>query len=77
MYTRIGSFDFAIKPKITPQNLMPGFGTIYRATLLNAYSLFKVYKLMFLAKIKGNKVHFWKLVTFFWEGGVYLPLPTP
>ena len=24
---------------------------------------------MFLAKIKGNKVHFWKLVTFFWEGG--------
>ena len=24
---------------------------------------------MFLAKIKGNKVHFWKLVTFFGEGG--------
>ena len=27
---------------------------------------------MFLAKIKGNKVHFWKLVTFFGGGGVYL-----
>ena len=24
---------------------------------------------MFLAKIKENKVHFWKLVTFFGEGG--------
>ena len=32
---------------------------------------------MFLAKIKGNKVHFWKLVTFFWEGGVYLPPTDP
>ena len=27
---------------------------------------------MFLAKIKGNKVHFWKLVTFLGEEGVYL-----
>ena len=27
---------------------------------------------MFLAKIKGNKVHFWKLVTFLGGGGVYL-----
>ena len=35
MYNRIGSFDFAIKLKITPENFMPGFGTIYRATLLN------------------------------------------
>ena len=34
MYNRIGSFDFAIKLKITPKNSMPGFGTIYRATLL-------------------------------------------
>ena len=32
---------------------------------------------MFLAKIKGNKVHFWKLVTFFGEGGVYLPPTDP
>ena len=44
---------------------------------LNAYSLFKVYILMFLAKIKGNKVHFWKLVTFFGKGGSIYPLPTP
>ena len=35
MYNTIGSFDFAIKLKITPKNFMPGFGTIYRATLLN------------------------------------------
>ena len=32
---------------------------------------------MFLAKIKGNKVHFWKLVTFFVKGGVYLPPTDP
>ena len=29
---------------------------------------------MFLAKIKGNKVHFWKLVTFFLRrGGLFFP----
>ena len=32
---------------------------------------------MFSVKIKGNKVHFWKLVTFFWEEGVYLPPTDP
>ena len=32
---------------------------------------------MFLAKIKGNKVHFWKLVTFFWEGGGLFPPTDP
>ena len=32
---------------------------------------------MFLAKIKQNKVHFWKLVTFFGKGGVYLPPTDP
>ena len=32
---------------------------------------------MLLAKIKENKVHFWKLVTFFWEGGGYLPPTDP
>ena len=33
---------------------------------------------MLLAKIKGNKVHFWKLVTFFGKGGgVYLPSTDP
>ena len=32
---------------------------------------------MFLAKIKGNKVHFWKLVTFFWEGGSIYPYRPP
>ena len=32
---------------------------------------------MFLAKIKQNKVHFWKLVTFFGKGGVYLPPNDP
>ena len=30
---------------------------------------------MLLAEIKGNKVHFWRLVTFFLGRGVYL-LPT-
>ena len=44
---------------------------------LNAYSLFKVYILMFLAKIKGNKVDFGKLVTFLGEGGSIYPLLTP
>ena len=33
--------------------------------------------LMLLAKIKGNKVHFGKLVTFLGEGGSIYPLPTP
>ena len=32
---------------------------------------------MLLAKIKGNKVHFGKLVTFFWGGWVYLPPTDP
>ena len=32
---------------------------------------------MFLAKSKGNKVQFWKLVTFFGKGGVYLPPTDP
>ena len=32
---------------------------------------------MLLAKIKGNKVDFGKLVTFFREGGVYLPPTDP
>ena len=36
-----------------------------------------MYIIIFLAKIKGNKVHFWKLVTFFGEGGVYLPPTDP
>ena len=36
MYTRMGSFDFATKHKITPQSLMPGFGPFYRTTLLNS-----------------------------------------
>ena len=31
---------------------------------------------MLLAKIKGNKVHFWKLVTFLGEGGGGLFSPT-
>ena len=35
MYNRKDSFDFAVKLKITPENFMPDFGTIYRATLLN------------------------------------------
>ena len=35
MYTRMGSFDFATKLKITPQTLMPGFGPFYRSILLN------------------------------------------
>ena len=40
---------------------------------LNAYSLFKVYILRFLAKIKGNKVYFGKLVTFLGGvGSIYL-----
>ena len=30
----------------------------------NAYSLFKVHRLLLLAKIKGNKVFFGKLITF-------------
>ena len=30
----MGSFDFAIKLKITPKNFVPSIGTIYRATLL-------------------------------------------
>ena len=34
MYTRMGSFDFATKLKITPQSLMPGFGPFYRTILL-------------------------------------------
>ena len=34
MYTRMGSFDFATKLKITPQTLMPGFGPFYRSILL-------------------------------------------
>ena len=34
MYNRKDSFDFAVKLKITPENFMPGFGTIYRANLL-------------------------------------------
>ena len=42
MYTRIGSFDFAIKLKITPENFMPGFGTIYRATLLSHWKISKL-----------------------------------
>ena len=32
---------------------------------------------MFLAKIKGNKVNFWKLVPFLGRGGVYLPPTDP
>ena len=32
---------------------------------------------MFLAKIKGNKVHFGKLVTFLGGGGVNLPPTYP
>ena len=32
---------------------------------------------MFLAKIKGNKVHFWKLVTFFGKGGSIYPYRPP
>ena len=32
---------------------------------------------MLLAKIKGNKVHFGKLVTFLGKGGVYLPPTDP
>ena len=39
MYNRIGSFDFAIKLKITPENFMPGFGTIHRANLLSCRCL--------------------------------------
>ena len=35
MYTRMGSFDFATKLKITPQTLIPGFGPFYRSILLN------------------------------------------
>ena len=35
MYTRMGSFDFTTKLKITPQTLMPGFGPFYRSILLN------------------------------------------
>ena len=35
MYTRMGSFDFATKLKITPQTLMPGFGPFYRSILLS------------------------------------------
>ena len=34
MYTRMGSFDFATKLKISPQTLMPGFGPFYRSILL-------------------------------------------
>ena len=33
---------------------------------------------MFLAKIKGNKVHFWKLVTFILgRGGLFTPYRPP
>ena len=34
MYTRIGSFDFGTKLKITPENFMQWFGPFYRAPLL-------------------------------------------
>ena len=44
---------------------------------LNAYSLFKVYISMFLAKIKGNKVHFWKFVPFGKGGGLFTPYRPP
>ena len=37
----------------------------------------KVHILMLLAKIKGNKVHFGKLITFLGGGGVYLPPTDP
>ena len=33
--------------------------------------------LMLLAKIKGKKAHFWKLVTFLGGGGVNLPPTDP
>ena len=33
-FTRIGSFYYAVNFKITPRNLMLGFGTIYKAALL-------------------------------------------
>ena len=32
---------------------------------------------MLLAKIEGNKVYFWKLVSFFGESGVNLPPTYP
>ena len=53
MYTRIGSFDFAIKSKITPQKLMPDFGTIHRATLLNGES-FAAKNVHFLSLVNLN-----------------------
>ena len=37
MYTMMGSIDFATKLKITPQNLIPGFGPFYRTTLLISF----------------------------------------
>ena len=35
----------------------------------STYSLFKVHRLLLLAKIKGKKVYFRKLVTFMGKGG--------
>ena len=69
--------DSGSKVKITSKKLIPHFDPFYRTPLLNAYSLFKVHILMLLAKIKGNKVHFGKLVTFLGEGGSIYPLLTP
>ena len=42
MYTRMGSFDFATKLKITPQTLMPGFGPFYRSILLSRAKVYIV-----------------------------------
>ena len=39
--------------------------------------LFKVHRLLLLAKIKGIKVYFGKLVTFLGEGGQFTPYLPP
>ena len=45
--------------------------------MLKMFSLFRVHRLLLLAKIEGNKVYFGKLVTFFGGGGVNLPPTDP
>ena len=66
------NLSFNIKQKFCEVTLRLNRGSESRTKTYDAPCI-----LMFLAKIKGHKVHFWKLVTFFWEGGVYFPLPTP
>ena len=56
MYTRIGSFDFATKLKITPQNLIPGFGPFYRTTLLKESKSWKLLLTNFAPTKKAHKV---------------------